>query len=173
MEIQQVRELLKDVSTERSDWEYKNFVLERTAANWPRQVVTQLNDLRNILDRRHDLEMAAWSAENQTRRNELDKQQNQIESWLKQFTDEEIKEAVADYEHAEAEYWPVELGRRAAIDMLSSGRISKEVTELALLLPEEGFKIYVKTCGDLASAATILSKEVEAEANQTPGELPR
>ncbi len=173
MEIQQVRELLKDVSTERSDWEFKNFVLERNAANWPRQVVTQLKELRKILDKRHDLELAAWSAENQTLRNELEKQQNQIESWLRQFTDEEIKEAVADYEHAEAEYWPQELGRRAAIDMLSTGRISKEVTELSLLLPEEAFRTYVRTCGDLASAAAILSKEVEAEANQVPGELPR
>ena len=173
MEIQQVRDLLQGVSTDRSDWEYQHFVLERNAANWPRQVVGQLKDLRTILDKRHDLEMASWSAHNQTMRNELEKQQVQIENWLKQFTDDEIREAVADYEHAETEYWPTELGRRAAIDMLSAGRISKEVTELALLLDEDGFRIYVRTCGELASMATIVSREVEAEANQLPEELPR
>jgi hypothetical protein len=173
MEIQQVRSLLEGVSTERSQWEYEHFVLERHAANWPRQVVSQLKDLRSILDRRHDLELAAWSASNQTLRNELEKQQVQIETWLSKFTDEEIKEAVADYEHAEAEFWPQELGRRAAIDMLATGRISKEVTELALMLDEESFKTYVRVCGDIATGASDLSKIAEQEAGQMPEGLPR
>jgi len=173
MDIQQIRDLLKATSTERSNWEYKHFFLERTAANWPRQVVGQLKELRRILDRRGDLERAQWSSANQTEREELEKQQIQVETWLQQFTTDEIKEAVNDYEHAEAEYWPTELGRRAAIDILSSGRISKEVTELALLLEEEDFRTYVRVCGDLASAATMVSKDVEAEVNALPEELPR
>jgi hypothetical protein len=104
-------------------------------------------------------------------RDELTKQEVQVKEWLKQYTEDEIKEAVNDYENAEAEYWPSELGRRAAIDMLSTGKISKEVTELALLLEENDFKTYVKVCGDLASAATIFSQEVQAES--LPEEMPR
>lgn len=171
MEIAQVRELLQPVSTERSAWEYKHFVLERTAANWPRQVVTQLKELRTILDLQHDLSMGAWTAESQTRRDELDKQKAQVEAWLAQYNDEEIREAIADYEDAEAAYWPQELGRRAAIDMLSTGKISQAVTEMALLLEEDAFREYVQTCGDIASAATVTSQEV-AEAS-LPEEMPR
>lgn len=171
MEIAQVRELLQPVSTERSAWEYKHFVLERTAANWPRQVVTQLKELRTILDLQHDLSMAAWTAASQTRRDELDKQKAQVEAWLAQYNDEEIREAIADYEDAEAAYWPQELGRRAAIDMLSTGKISQAVTEMALLLEEDAFREYVQTCGDIASAATVTSQEV-AEAS-LPEEMPR
>ena len=171
MEIAQVRELLLPVSTERSAWEYKHFVLERTAANWPRQVVTQLKELRTILDLQHDLSMGAWTAAGQTRRDELDKQKAQVEAWLAQYNDEEIREAIADYEDAEAAYWPQELGRRAAIDMLSTGKISQAVTEMALLLEEDAFREYVQTCGDIASAATVTSQEV-AEAT-LPEEMPR
>ena len=171
MEIAQVRELLQPVSTERSAWEYKHFVLERTAANWPRQVVTQLKELRTILDLQHDLSMGAWTAASQTRRDELDKQKAQVEAWLAQYNDEEIREAIADYEDAEAAYWPQELGRRAAIDMLSTGKISQAVTEMALLLEEDAFREYVQTCGDIASAATVTSQEV-AEAS-LPEEMPR
>ena len=171
MEIAQVRELLQPVSTERSAWEYKHFVLERTAANWPRQVVTQLKELRTILDLQHDLSMGAWTAAGQTRRDELDKQKAQVEAWLAQYNDEEIREAIADYEDAEAAYWPQELGRRAAIDMLSTGKISQAVTEMALLLEEDAFREYVQTCGDIASAATVTSQEV-AEAT-LPEEMPR
>jgi hypothetical protein len=159
------------VSTERSNWEYKHFFLERTAANWPRQVVGQLKELRRIIDARSDLERIGWTSENQTVREELAKQEVQVETWLKQYTDDEIKEAINDYENAEAEYWPTELGRRAAIDILSTGKISKEVTELALLLEEDGFRTYVKICGDIASTATMVSQEVQAES--LPEELPR
>jgi hypothetical protein len=171
MELEQIKELLATVSTERSNWEYQHFFLERTAANWPRQVVGQLKELRRIIDLKHDLECAQWSSQNQTLRNELTKQEVQVNAWINQYTSDEIKEAVADYENAEAEYWPSELGRRAAIDMLSTGRISKEVTELALLLEENDFRTYVKVCGDLASAATVVSQEVQAES--LPEEMPR
>jgi hypothetical protein len=171
MELEQINELLATVSTERSNWEYQHFFLERTAANWPRQVVGQLKELRRIIDLKHDLERAQWSSQNQTLRNELTKQEVQVETWLKQYTADEIKEAVGDYENAEAEYWPSELGRRAAIDILSTGKISKEVTELALLLEETDFRTYVKVCGDLASAATLVSQEVQAES--LPEEMPR
>ena len=171
MELQQIRELLSVVSTERSNWEYKHFFLERTAANWPRQVVGQLKELRRIIDAKSDLERVGWTSENQTLREELAKQEVQVETWLKQYTEDEIKEAVNDYENAEAEYWPTELGRRAAIDILSTSKISKEVTELALLLEEEDFRTYVKVCGDIASAATLVSQEVQSES--LPEELPR
>jgi hypothetical protein len=171
MELQHIRDLLGTVSTERSNWEYKHFFLERTAANWPRQVVSQLKELRRIIDTKSDLERIGWTSENQTLRDELSKQEVQVEEWLKQYTEDEIKEAIADYENAEAEYWPTELGRRAAIDILSTGKISKEVTELALLLEEEDFRTYVKVCGDIASAATLVSQEVQAES--LPEELPR
>jgi len=171
MELEQIKELLATVSTERSNWEYKHFFLERTAANWPRQVVGQLKELRRIIDLKHDLECAQWSSQNQTLRDELTKQEVQVNAWINQYTGDEIKEAVNDYENAEAEYWPSELGRRAAIDMLSTGKISKEVTELALLLEENDFKTYVKVCGDLASAATLVSQEVQAES--LPEEMPR
>jgi hypothetical protein len=171
MELQQIKDLLAATSTERSNWEYQHFFLERTAANWPRQVVGQLKELRRIIDLKHDLECDKWTSQNQTLREELTKQQTQVENWLKQYTDDEIKEAVNDYENAEAEYWPSELGRRAAIDMLSTGKISKEVTELALLLEENDFRTYVRVCGDLASAATIVSQEVESAS--LPSEMPR
>ena len=173
MEIAQVRQLLSTVSTERSNWEYQHFFLERTAANWPRQVVTQLKELRRILDLQHDLNMTGWTACTQTQRDELEKQKAQVTSWLAQYSEEEINEAVADYEYAEADYWPQELGRRAAIDMLSTGRISTAVTELSLMLDENAFRVYVKTCGDLASAATVVSQEVAAESQTLPEELPR
>jgi len=173
MELQRIRDLLAATSTERSNWEYQHFFLERTAANWPRQVVSQLKELRRILDLKSDLERAEWSSQNQTMRDELLKQEVQVESWLKQYTDAEIEEAINDYENAEAEYWPTELGRRAAIDMLSTGHISKEITELALLLDEDDFRTYVKVCGELASAATSVSQEVEAEAESLPEEMPR
>jgi hypothetical protein len=171
MELQHIRDLLSTVSTERSNWEYKHFFLERTAANWPRQVVSQLKELRRIIDTKGDLERIGWTSENQTLRDELTKQEAQVEEWLKQYTEDEIKEAIADYENAEAEYWPTELGRRAAIDILSTGKISKEVTELALLLEEEDFRTYVKVCGDIASTATLVSQEVQADS--LPEELPR
>jgi hypothetical protein len=171
MELQHIRDLLSTVSTERSNWEYKHFFLERTAANWPRQVVGQLKELRRIIDTKSDLERIGWTSEYQTKRDELTKQEAQVEEWLKQYTEDEIKEAVADYENAEAEYWPTELGRRAAIDILSTSKISREVTELALLLEEDDFRTYVKVCGDLASAATLVSQEVQADS--LPEELPR
>ena len=84
MELEQINELLATVSTERSNWEYQHFFLERTAANWPRQVVGQLKELRRIIDLKHDLERAQWSSQNQTLRNELTKQEVQVETWLKQ-----------------------------------------------------------------------------------------
>lgn len=173
MEIATVRQLLSTISTERSQWEYDHFVLEKHRSSWPRQVVGQLRELRRILDQQHDLNMSAWTAEKQTLRDELEKQRHQVETWLGQYSDEQIRDAIADYEYAEAEYWPQELGRLAAIDMLSTGRISREITELSLMLPEEGFRTYVRVCGDLASAATMVSQEVAAEAQQLPEEMPR
>jgi hypothetical protein len=68
---------------------------------------------------------------------------------------------LATIEDQEADYWAERLGREAAVDLMSQGKVSKEVMSRAVLLSEEGYRKFAETCGSISYVISTTSKEVE------------
>ena len=166
MDAAQLVELLKKHPT-RSRWEYVNFVLEPYGEFTGRAILSQLHRLNEI-----NALLAQDTDSSQTI--DLTHEQQQIEAWLSTFSQTEMQQHLSDIEGTEAAYWTQRLGREAAVDLLSKGRVSPEVMSRAILLDETNYMEFTKTCTTIGKVINDITMQVEREMGVfNPNNLPQ
>jgi hypothetical protein len=78
--------------------------------------------------------------------------------WTSENTDSFYYDSI---EENEEDYWVERLGREAAVDLFISQKVSKEVMNRAVLLPEEQYRKWVEICGTIGHTLNTVSQEVE------------
>lgn len=165
MDIEQVRQLLKGRSTAQSRWEFVNFVLEPYGDYQGRAAQAVLARRRAIADQLAD--MALNSAQARTLAEELNAEAADLDRWLDQHSPEELNQMLEGMEDQEADYWPEHLGRKAAVDLISEGRVGREVMSQAVLLSEDGYRKFTEVCGNITYVINSITREVEAAQGYT------
>jgi hypothetical protein len=158
MDQSQVRRLLANQCTRQSQWEFSNFVMEPYGEYQGRAalaVLTRRRDITDTLDRTPERQRSL--------RVDLVNELAQLDQWLDQYTEQELAEQLATIEANEEMYWAERLGREAAVDLLTQGRVSKEVMTRAVLLSEESYRKFAETCGHIGHTISSISREVEQE----------
>ena len=156
-----IREILKTVSTRQSQWEFDNFIIESFGLHKPRAILSLLNRRRELQDALDDMNLASHT--NRTDHQEILIECGRIDTWLNQHTEEEICAELAKLEADEADFWAEDLGRQCAVDLLTTGRGSKEVMSRAVLLPEAQYRKFAETCGTIMHVINTVTSEVERD----------
>jgi hypothetical protein len=165
VDIEQVRTLLKGRCTGQSRWQFVNFVLEPYGDFQGRAAQAVLARRRAIADQLED--MALNSATNRSLAEELTAEAQVLDRWLDQYSPEELTRMLDSMEDQESDYWPEHLGRRAAVDLISEGKVSREVMNQAVLLSEDGYRKFAEVCGNITYVINTITREVEAEQGYT------
>lgn len=125
-----------------------------SSAGYPRYIISLINRYRKLDS---DLEKEDRTFE----RNVLLAEKQKIEEILADQDIEKMNNAVANWEKVEADYWADTLGKVAAIEILTNGKLTYDTMMKMAKLPES---LYIKSsqiCVQLAN--TIKQKTVEAE----------
>lgn len=169
MDITQVRRLLQGRCTKRSQWEFTHFVMEAYGDYTPRAVQSVLARLREIDD-----QLMATPYNNDTLRCELEAEAQQLHGWVSQFSEEELATQLDRLEEFEEAYWVERLAREAVVDMLSTGKVSRETMSRAILLKEENYRKFVEISATLGQYVDGLTREIEQAHNPNlPENMPR
>ncbi len=156
MDIDVVRRLLSNRHSRQTRWEFINFIVEPYGEFKGRAVLAalaRLRELDEIISRTNEQHILS----------DLSAEAEQLHNWLDQFTESQIKELLDGIEDQEEQYWAQRLGREAAIDLLSQGRVSKETMSRAVLLSEDAYRSFAETCGNIAHVVNTISQEVERQ----------
>lgn len=125
-----------------------------SSAGYPRYIISLINRYRKL---NSDIEQ-----ENRTfERNVLLAEKQRIEEILSEQDFEKMQNAVDNWEKVEADYWADTLGKVAAIEILTYGKLTYDTMMKMAKLPEH---LYIKSsqiCVQLAN--TIKQKTIEAE----------
>ena len=154
MDMTIVTRLLSSQCTKQTRWEFVNFVLEEHGEFQGRAAQAVLARRRQIY------ELLGHTAQDSIRV-DLANEAAQLDEWLAQHTEQQLADMLATIEDQEADYWAERLGREAAVDIMSQGRVSKEVMTRAVLLSEEGYCKFAETCGSITNVIASTSREVE------------
>lgn len=159
MDKQVIRKLLQGRCTRQSRWEFINFVLEDHGDYQGRAAIAVLARRRDILDQLEDMTLS--SSKDMTLKTELEAEAEQLDQWLNKFSENELMSMLDSIEENEEDYWVERLGREAAVDLFISQKVSKEVMNRAVLLPEEQYRKWVEICGTIGHTLNTVSQEVE------------
>ena len=138
----------------RSSFEYKNFS-SSTGVSYPRFIIETLNRIRKIDS---DLEIATRTFEKAC----LVDERRQLEEFLRNEDQTKLEIALSTWEDAEQEYWVNQLGKVAALEILTMGKPSLETVTKMAQLPEELYITATQICVKLANAvkqATVKAEE--------------
>lgn len=159
MDIELVNKLLEGRNTARSRWEYINFVIEGYGEHQGRALLAQLHRRRDITEITNLTPALIDEAA-------------QIDLWLSQYSQAEIQEHLDSIEANESTYWAERLGREAAVDLLTRGRVTKEVMERAILLDEDNYRKFAETSTTIIKVVSEVTREVEQSMGVFPAQLP-
>lgn len=176
MDIKIASELLDNMPISRSNYEFKNFYVEKHST-FPRQLRTVLLEKEQLNDRlvelNGEIELLNLETEeelkissrgslvarindakiNQLRRavKDLEQQLLQVDKWLSSYTIEECKNAIDEFEQTESDYWTEELGKQSAVELLSINHIRHETMAMLNQLPLADYKKSVIITAQLAT----------------------
>lgn len=156
MDIEKVRQLVAGRCTKHSYWEFINFVIEPYGEFKGRAILS-------VLSRLSELEQFKNNTVDSALFSEYTAEIAQLTRWISQFSEAEIIKHLDNLEDEEPRYWAERLGREAAVDLLSTGRVSKETMSRAVLLSEDDYRLFAETCGSITHVVNTISKEVEQQ----------
>jgi hypothetical protein len=154
----------------RSSFEYKNFD-SSTGVSYPRFIIQTVNRIRKIDS---DLETETRTFEKTC----LVEERQQLVDILSKEDQTQLDIALATWEDAEQEYWVNQLGKIAALEILTNGKASLETVTKMAQLPEELYITATQICVKLANAvkaATVNAEQSigvfneENDTTDTPG----
>jgi hypothetical protein len=156
-----------------SEFEKENFENQNGVAN-ARYVISVINRIRKIDS---DLELEQRTFE----RNCLEEERNSLVNFIKSRPENEISSVLTNWQMTEEEYWIDNLGKIAAIELLTIGKPSLETMTKMVKLPEDAYikstQICVKLANAIKTATMMAEQEVginsEEENNSTPPTEPK
>jgi hypothetical protein len=199
MDINTVSTMLNSMPTTRSNYEFKNFNLERYGT-FPRQLRAMLLEKESLhflqlelegeielLE--HEISTAETSVApilrkklarqiNQLNRQLVDvkQQTKQVDDWLDLQDPEECQDAIDNFEEYESDHWTDTLGREAAVEVLAHGRTQKDTMAQLSQLPLVDYRRAVVIIAQLANFLKDTTEKAEAtlypQMDQIPGNTP-
>jgi hypothetical protein len=158
-----------------SEFERENFV-GQSGISRPRYIVSIINRIRKI-DSDLDHEQRTFET------NCLLEEKEQLVNFIKSQPENEISSILTNWQITEEEYWIDNLGKIAAIELLTIGKPSLETMTKMVKLPEDAYIKATQICVKLANAikeATItaereigIDSSAPANADQTPPTEPK
>jgi hypothetical protein len=130
-------------STDYSSFEQEHFN-STSMSGYPRYIIGLINRYRKVVS---DLEVEQRTFE----KNCLLEEKEKIESILSSQDDDKLKNAVANWEKVEVDYWVDTLGKIAAIEILTYGKVSYDTMMKMVKLPEEMYIKATQVCVKLAN----------------------
>jgi hypothetical protein len=199
MDINTVTTMLNSMPISRSNYEFKNFNLERYGT-FPRQLRAMLIEKESLYYQQIELESeielveyeistadggnAAILQKKLTARvkqftrhlNDVKKQIKQVDDWLDRQDPEECQDAIDNFEEYESDHWTDALGREAAIEVLAHGRTQKDTMAQLSQLPLVDYKRSVVIIAQLANFLKDTTEKAEStlypQMDQIPGNNP-
>lgn len=196
MDINTVSSMLNSMPTTRSNYEFKNFNLERYGT-FPRQLRAMLLEKETLHYQQTELEAEIELVEHQistadteiahivkkqlgARINHLSRQlvdikqqTKQVDDWLDLQDPEECQDAIDNFEEYESDHWTDTLGREAAIEVLAHGRTQKDTMGQLSQLPLVDYRRAVVIIAQLANFLKDTTEKAEAtlypQMDQIPG----
>ena len=89
-------------------------------------------------------------------------------TFLEEEGHDNLESAILNFEALEKQYWINTLGKRAAVEILSVGRISVETMDKLLRLPEELYIKATQVCVTLANAVDESTRQAEEDVGISP-----
>lgn len=139
---------------DKTEFEINNFD-SSTEASYPRYIINIVNKIRKIDS---DLETETRSFE----KNCLLEEKNQLTNLLEKEDSLKMENAISAREFVEQDYWVDVLGKTAAIEILTIGKLSTETMTKMVKLPEDAYIEATQICVKLANAikmATVRAEE--------------
>jgi len=199
MDINTVSAMLNSMPMERSNYEFKNFNLEKYGT-FPRQLRAMLVEKESLYFQQVELESEieliqyetttaeANVAEIVKKRNaarisqlarqlaNVKQQAKQVDDWLDLQDPEECQDAIENFEEYESDHWTDTLGREAAVEVLAHGRTQKDTMAQLSQLPLVDYKRAVVIIAQLANFLKDTTENAEAtlypQMDQIPGNTP-
>lgn len=137
-----------------SEYEYKNFSVS-TGISYPRFIIQTINRIRKISS---DLETETRTFEKKC----LEEEKAFLEKYLQEQDLENLEMLVETWQDSEQEYWVNQLGKVAALEILTLGKVSLETMNQLVKLPEDAYITATQICVKLANAvkqATVNAEE--------------
>lgn len=139
----------------RSDFEYKQFG-NTSGVSYPRFIIETVNRIRKI---NSDLEVETRTFE----KNCLLEEKQHLEKFLEKEDLDKLERSVSTWEDAEQEYWVNQLGKIAALEILTIGKPSLETMTKMAQLPEDLYVSATQICVKLANAVKAATVRAEEE----------
>jgi len=146
-------------TTEFGKFEQENF-LSPSTPGYPRYVIGLINRYRKI---ESDFEHETRNFEKSV----LIEEKQQIEEILTNQDPEKLKNAIANWQKVETDYWVDTLGKIAAIEILTHGKVTYETMMKLAKLPEDMYIKSTQICVRLANKI----KETTVTAEESIGVL--
>lgn len=146
-----------------SDFEQENFNNLNGSA-YSRSIIEIINKIRKIDS---DLEQETRTFEKQC----LEEEKTKLLKVLEQQDSTTLAAAIDNWQESEEDYWVNLLGKQAAIELLTFGRLTVETMSKMVKLPEELYIRSTQMCVKLANAiksATAAAEEEIGVSNPVP-----
>ena len=136
-----------------SEFEIDNFH-KKGGSSYARFVITTINRIRKIDS---DLETETRTFE----KNQLIEERDTLVKLLEDQNEEQLTAAVSNWQLVEKDYWTEHLGKIAAIEILTYGKVSYETMLKMAQLPEELYIKSTQICVKLANTIKTATQDAE------------
>jgi hypothetical protein len=164
MQINQIIGLLAQ-HTAQSRWEFQNLYLESFGPFRGRKALAVLErrvELAAHLNQPLDADDIIAVRARQCAVQEA----GYLDEWIAAQPD--IAADLGSLEDQEAEYWPEQLARSAAAELISTGRISKEILSKALLLDEASYSKFTDSAARICKIISDLNRAADVKYGLLP-----
>lgn len=152
MKLHEATDILNNLPIGRSQFEFKNFFIDAYPSN-ARLFAAALIEFENLhISKMENLEKLSKESVSEADQIRINRQLNIIENQITQLTayfdkinQEEMPDAT-EYENQESKYWRNILGKQAAVELLTTDRISTPTMNQMVNLPHLDFIESVKIC---------------------------
>lgn len=187
MDLKLVSKLLDAMPGSRSAYEFTNMVIEQDSS-FHRQLKSMLLDkeLKSSLYQEKQAAIALMKYKTSTiddpveramaesinvareirlRREvtDLEKDLTQIDSWLSNHAIDDLEITANNFESGESEHWASQLGRQAAIELLSGDKTSDSTISKLTMLPLSDFKRAVQVTAQFAAFIKSTTEKAEQQ----------
>lgn len=194
MRLDEVQKILDKLAGTRSDYEFKNMVLEQQCS-FPRRVEAALREKERIMAALQEaqIKIALDKYRTSTITDEIERSLverlnvakniplqreiidlegdlSQIDEWLNGISEQDLRTIPEDYEQCEREHWTTTLSRTNAIDILIKDNPSHETMSMLSYLPVEDFRKAVQLTVQFATFIrdTTMRAEEQLMASMAP-----
>jgi hypothetical protein len=170
MNIADISDILNRFHLGPTPYELENFFIDSFSSR-PRQLVAVLERLEELYCQQLELANAISLSEDeispirlQRQLQKITNEYNRLQDWYNnQNIDEgELQYFIDTYEGDDLNYWVTHLGRLAAIEIITYGKVKFETMDKMSLLPASDFEEAVRICNRYANLIRSTTAAVEA-----------